>query len=316
MTHKPALAREVSSSDILSITLEPSSSCPQNTDWTVVSCEDLSAHENDPEIAVLQAHPQLYKDYHILRAVGRGAQGAVYAAADLHTFKTVAIKALSFREMADWKASELFLREIALLKSMQIEGTPRYIDAIDATASPDPYYFLVQDFIPGKTLEAKLDRGETFSTKEVIAIALALIPILEKLRSYSPPIVHRDIKPSNIMMTPEGDIYLIDFGAAMFHERSMGGATFAGTAGYMAPEQCMGTSTPDSDVYGLGATLIHLLTGIAPYKMQVLESSAIVPKDKKRSFLTALRKPLPLRASSENDGKQAAKSTKTPFHAP
>ncbi|MCL2326056.1 MAG: protein kinase [Proteobacteria bacterium] len=258
---------------------------------TLAGCE-----ENSPEIEALRVHPQLASQYRILRTIGRGAQGTVYEARYLRSelfcaVPNVAIKALSFREIADWKASDLFMREIALLKSMQVEGTPRYIDAIDATAGPQPYYFLVQDFIPGESLQAKLDRGETFSTQEVIAIALAIIPILEKLRSYSPPIVHRDIKPSNIMMTPEGDIYLIDFGAAMFSERRTGGSTFAGTAGYMAPEQCMGTSTPDSDVYGLGATLIHLLTGVAPYKMQMQGTFAIVPKKKERSFLTTLRTP-------------------------
>ncbi|MCL2325729.1 MAG: serine/threonine protein kinase [Proteobacteria bacterium] len=253
--------------------------------------ESVEPVENIPEIEALRIHPQLRENYDIHRTIGRGAQGTVYEARDLRTGEIVAIKALSFREMSDWKASELFMREIALLKSMQIEGTPRYIDAIDATASPQSYYFLVQEFIPGESLQAKLDRGERFCTQAVIAIALAIIPILEKLRSYSPPIVHRDIKPSNIMMTPDGDIYLIDFGAAMFSERRTGGSTFAGTAGYMAPEQCMGSSTPDSDVYGLGATLIHLLTGIAPYKMQKQENAAIVPKRKNGRFLTALRKP-------------------------
>ncbi|MCL2325198.1 MAG: serine/threonine protein kinase [Proteobacteria bacterium] len=252
----------------------------------------IGLEEVSPRIEALRAHSELANRYRILHTIGRGAQGTVYEARDLNTDKTVAIKALSFREIADWKASDLFMREITLLKSMQIEGTPRYIDAIDATASSEPYYFLVQDFIPGESLQARLDRGETFSTQAVIAIALAIIPILEKLRTYSPPIVHRDIKPSNIMMTPQGDIYLIDFGAAMFSERRTGGSTFAGTAGYMAPEQCMGTSTPDSDIYGLGATLIHLLTGIAPYKIQMLESAAIVaPKKTKRPFLTLLRKP-------------------------
>ncbi|MCL2325319.1 MAG: serine/threonine protein kinase [Proteobacteria bacterium] len=292
MVYKTKPVQAPSSSDILSITLEPPSSCSPNTDWMVVSCEDRNESEDDSEILALRDHPQLRGNYDILRRIGRGAQGAVYSAFHSATGTIVAIKALSFREIADWKASDLFMREIALLKSMQIEGTPRYIDAIDATASPLPYYFLVQDYIPGKTLQSMLDGGKKFSTQEVIAIALAIIPILEKLRSYSPPIVHRDIKPSNIMMTPQGDIYLIDFGAAMFSERRTGGSTFAGTAGYMAPEQCMGTSTPDSDVYGLGATLIHLLTGIAPYKMQMLERSAIVPKTKKKqSFLALLQKP-------------------------
>ena len=293
MRHKMNVHKTPASCGTPAIMPESPSFDAQNTEWTGTAPDEcVEIEENTPEIKALQAHPQLREDYDVLRLIGRGAQGAVYLARQRETETLVAIKALSFREISDWKASDLFMREIALLKSMHIEGTPRYIDAIDATASPQPYYFLVQDFIPGESLQVKLDRGEKLSTQEVIAIALAIIPILEKLRTYSPPIVHRDIKPSNIMMTPQGDIYLIDFGAAMFSERRTGGSTFAGTAGYMAPEQCMGTSTPDSDIYGLGATLIHLLTGIAPYKIQMLESAAIVaPKKTKRPFLTLLRKP-------------------------
>jgi len=292
MRHKMNVHKTPASCGTPAIMPESPSFDAQNTEWTGTAPDEcVEIEENTPEIKALQAHPQLREDYDVLRLIGRGAQGAVYLARQRETETLVAIKALSFREISDWKASDLFMREIALLKSMHIEGTPRYIDAIDATASPQPYYFLVQDFIPGESLQVKLDRGEKLSTQEVIAIALAIIPILEKLRTYSPPIVHRDIKPSNIMMTPQGDIYLIDFGAAMFSERCTGGSTFAGTAGYMAPEQCMGTSTPGSDVYGLGATLIHLLTGVAPYKMQVQRAFAIVPKKKKRSFSTVLRKP-------------------------
>jgi len=231
----------------------------------------VEIEENTPEIEALQAHPQLCEDYDVLRLIGRGAQGTVYLARQRETETLVAIKALSFREISDWKASDLFMREVALLRSMRVNGTPQYLGAIDATANPHPYYFLIQEYIEGKSLQAMLDEGQTFAMEDVIGIALAIAPILEQLRQFSPPIVHRDIKPSNIMLTPDRRIYLVDFGAAMFNERSTGGSTFAGTAGYMAPEQCMGTSGPESDIYGLGATLIHLATGIAPYKMQTKE---------------------------------------------
>jgi len=228
----------------------------------------IEIEEIGTRIEVLRTHPQLADQYKILRTIGRGAQGRVYSARDLRTQKIVAIKALSFREISDWKASDLFMREIALLRSMRVNGTPQYLGTIDATASSQPYYFLIQEYIHGKSLQAMLDKGQTFAMEDVISIALAIAPILEQLRQFSPPIVHRDIKPANIMLTPDRKIYLIDFGAAMFHERSTGGSTFAGTAGYMAPEQCMGTSGPESDIYGLGATLIHLATGVPPYKMQ------------------------------------------------
>jgi|GEM_PF-1269498 len=228
-----------------------------------------TTEESGPEIEAARNHPQLADDYRVLRTIGRGAQGVVYVAKSLKTKQPVAIKALSMRDLDGWKASDLFMREVALLKSMRVHGTPQYLDAIDAINSPAPYFFLVQEFIPGKTLETMLNEGVKFAMQDLIAIALAIILILERLRQYAPPIVHRDIKPSNIMMTPQGKLYLIDFGAAMFNERAAGGSTFAGTAGYMAPEQCHGKSGTESDIYALGATLIHLATGIPPYKMAV-----------------------------------------------
>jgi len=247
---------------------------------------DLSlfdALEDDaPEVLAVRCHPRLRDAYRVLREVGHGAQGRMYMAQERHSGRIVAIKALCLRTMPDWKSTELFRREIAVLHSMRVPGTPQYIEAIDASLDPEPYYFLVQGFIPGASLEAMLGEGVSFSAEDVIAVALAIIPILERLKQYVPPIVHRDIKPSNIMLTPQGEVFLVDFGAAMLNERRTGGSTFAGTAGYMAPEQCMGNSGPESDIYGLGATLIHLLSGVPPYKLPLrsmrLQFRSIIPK--------------------------------------
>ena len=262
------------------------------------ACEDLSgeglgADEGDPsgvdvweddapDVLAVRNHPGLRDAYHILHEVGRGAQGRMYMAMARHSGRIVAIKALSLRAMSDWKSTELFRREIAVLQSMRVPGTPQYIEAIDASRDPEPYYFLVQGYIPGASLEVMLDKGVVFLAEEVVAVALSIISILEQLKQYVPPIVHRDIKPSNIMLTPQGKIFLVDFGAAMLNERRMGGSTFAGTAGYMAPEQCMGNSGPESDIYGLGATLIHLLSGVPPYKLPLrsmrLQFRSAIPK--------------------------------------
>jgi len=248
--------------------------------------------ENTPEVQALREHPQLVGQYEVIRLIGRGAQGSVYMARQIATNRIVAVKALAFDAMMDWKSNELFEREVALLKSMRIDGTPQFIEDIDATRGAKPCRFLVQEYIPGTSLQAMLDAGATFSPKDVIDIALAIIPILKRLREYVPPIVHRDIKPSNIMCTPQGDIYLVDFGAAMYNERCMGGSTFAGTAGYMAPEQCLGKSCPESDVYSLGATLIHLLIGIAPYELPVesmrLQFKNHIPPSTPRWFVQIL----------------------------
>ncbi len=226
---------------------------------------DLSdAH--DPETEALRDHPSLAPQYHIVRLLGRGSQGTVWLArTESDTY--VAIKALLLNELLEWKSTELFMREIETLKSMNVQGTPRYLDAIDASQAQPPYYFLVQTLITGQTLEDMLNSGYTFTPEDISAIALAVLPILTQLRSFVPPVVHRDIKPSNLMASHNGYINLIDFGTSMLHEKSLGGTTVAGTAGYMAPEQCLGSSCPESDIYSLGATLVHLLTGVPPWQM-------------------------------------------------
>ena len=230
--------------------------------------EDYDTKDSDDPFAIqMRHHPAIKGKYHIIRELGRGAQGTTWLARFQTSNRYVAIKALGFDELSNWKSTELFMREIETLKSMKIEGTPQYIEAIDASTDPAPYYFLVQTLIPGKTLEDMLKEGYVFSSEDTSAIALAILPILSQMRSFVPPIVHRDIKPSNLMLTPSGRVYLIDFGASMLHERSLGGTTVAGTAGYMSPEQCLGSSSPESDIYSLGATLVHLLTGKPPWQL-------------------------------------------------
>ena len=230
--------------------------------------ENYDTRDSDaPEAIAMRAHPAIADKYHIVRELGHGAQGTTWLACFKSRKRYVAIKALGFNELANWKSTELFMREIETLKSMRIDGTPQYIEAIDASTAPQPYYFLVQTLIPGKTLEDMLNEGYVFSAADISAIALAILPILSQMRAFVPPIVHRDIKPSNLMLTPSGHVYLIDFGASMLHERSLGGTTVAGTAGYMSPEQCIGTSSPESDIYSLGATLVHLLTAKPPWQL-------------------------------------------------
>ena len=241
--------------------------------------KDYDTHnDNAPHVVAMRNHPALSSQYHIVRELGHGAQGTTWLARFKANDRYVAIKALSFESITQWKSTELFMREIETLKSMRIKGTPQYIDAIDASTCDKPYYFLVQTLVPGKTLEDMLQEGYVFSPEDTSAIALAILPILNKMHTLVPPIIHRDIKPSNIMLTPSGNIYLIDFGASMLHERALGGTTVAGTAGYMAPEQCLGSSRPESDIYSLGATLVHLLTGKPPWQLTVTSNMRLLFK--------------------------------------
>ena len=241
--------------------------------------KDYDTHDdNAPHVVAMRNHPAISPQYHIVRELGHGAQGTTWLARFKANDRYVAIKALSFESITQWKSTELFRREIETLKSMRINGTPQYIDAIDASTCEQPYYFLVQTLVPGKTLEDMLHDGYVFSPEDTSVIALAILPILNKMHTLVPPIIHRDIKPSNIMLTPSGNIYLIDFGASMLHERALGGTTVAGTAGYMAPEQCLGSSRPESDIYSLGATLVHLLTGKPPWQLTVTSNMRLLFK--------------------------------------
>src|ERR1051326_3610870 len=124
------------------------------------------------------------------------------------------------------------------------------------------------DFIEGETLEARLAKTPSgrLPVQEVIQLGIQLATVLGYLHSHQPPIVFRDLKPSNIMLTPDGRLYLIDFGIARFFKPGQAKDTAPfGSSGYAAPEQyAKAQTTPQADVYSLGATLHQLLSGIDP----------------------------------------------------
>ncbi len=231
----------------------------------------------------------LTQRYAFCAELGCGASGKMYKAYDKLLGKDVAIKAIKFR--ADFKTLELFEREAATMRSINIEGVPKYGDFIVNPDNPDEAY-IVQEFVAGNTLQALIERqiqrsslphlnGGTiddllddkihpdlwqplFSLGEIKKILADISKILLKLETeYVPPIIHRDIKPSNIIFS-QGRYWLIDFGAVANPQRKTANSTIAGTQGYMAPEQLLGECCIQSDFYGLGATILHAVTGVAP----------------------------------------------------
>ena len=216
--------------------------------------------------AVLANHTALLGRYRLKRCLGEGGQGKMLLAED-ERGESVAIKAYDIARMPNWKATELFEREMSTMQELDVEGVPRCIELIDASDMTPPYYFIVQAFVPGQSLQDRMVPGYRFELKIVIDIMAQIVRILRVLSHQRPAVIHRDVKPSNIMLTPQGKVYLVDFGASVRSTAQFGGSTFAGTAGYMAPEQTLGDASPASDVYGLGATMIHLVCGKAPYEM-------------------------------------------------
>ncbi|MDY6782904.1 MAG: serine/threonine-protein kinase [Cyanobacteriota bacterium] len=227
----------------------------------------------EAEKIVLQTEQLLQERYRLHQQLGNYAGRQTWLAQDLSLSppSSVIVKLLAFNPQMQWDEFKLFEREAQVLKSLEFPYIPRCRDSfsIDADRGEGLCWFaLVQEYIPGKSLQQLLDEGHRFSKKQVRSVAVQILEILRDLQSLNPPILHRDIKPSNLILGTDKKVYLIDFGAVC-DATKVEGATFTvvGTAGYAPLEQFWGKAVPASDLYALGATLIHLLTGVPPSEL-------------------------------------------------
>ena len=208
--------------------------------------------------------------YRILRPIGKGGMGAVYEALDLRLHNTVALKRMT-AEGPD--ADRAFEREAQLLASLRYSALPAVIDYFVESDSR----FLVMQYIEGEDLEHLRKReGGRCDESDVLAWGVEVLVVLAFLHRHQPPIVHRDVKPANLKLTPRGEIVLLDFGLAKgLHDAATrtvaeDQSIFGFTANYAPPEQQQGRGTDGrSDLYALGATLYHLVTGVLPAAAQV-----------------------------------------------
>src|SRR5215212_9371477 len=206
----------------------------------------------------------LQNRYRVSRQIGRGGMGAVYVATDERFNSKVAIKQTFFSD--DTALRKAFEREAVLLNHLKHPALPRVSDHfVEADGQ-----FLVMEYVEGHDLGELLKaRGGWFPLTEVLAWADELLDALEYLHAQEPPVVHRDIKPQNIKRTERGRMVLLDFGLAKGNPSRAGATATGSVLGYSptyAPlEQVQGTGTDaSSDIYSLGATLYHLLTGEPP----------------------------------------------------
>ena len=202
--------------------------------------------------------------YQILGLAGRGGMGAVYAACDSRLGLTVALKQTC---ATDEGLRRAFRREGRLLAALRHPCLPRVLDHFEDGGE----LFLSMEYVPGDDLGALLaQRGGPFPVADVWGWADALLDALEYLHRQSPPVVHRDIKPQNVKLAAGGGVVLLDFGlargAAGGQTLMLSGATVAGyTLSYAPIEQIQGGAVDArADLYALGATLYHLLSGKAP----------------------------------------------------
>ena len=213
--------------------------------------------------------------YVITEKLGQGGMGAVYRASDRRlSTVTWAVKEMSLSAITGplerQRAREAFRREAEMLAALAHPNLPRVTDHFEQ----DGKAYLVMEYVPGETLLSFLQReGLPQPLPRVLAWARQLCDVLDYLHTQQPPIIFRDLKPANIMLTPQGQVKLIDFGIARVFKPGQARDTQAfGTVGYSAPEQYgHGQTDARSDVYALGVLLHQLLTGhdptITPFRL-------------------------------------------------
>lgn len=207
--------------------------------------------------------------YKVLNKIGQGGMSVVYLALNERANKTWAIKEVRKDGVQDFTTvKQGLIAETNILKSLSHKYLPSIVDVID----DEDTFLIVMDYIQGKSLNSILkesmeQEGFPIAVEDVLSWGKQLCDVLYYLHTRPNPIIYRDMKPANVMLKPDGEISLIDFGTArVFKTGNSEDTTCLGTPGYAAPEQYGGNgqSRPQTDIYCLGATLHHLITGRNP----------------------------------------------------
>lgn len=243
----------------------------------------------------LEKNTLLHNRYRVVEILGQGGMGSVYQAVDENLGATVALKENLFT--TDEYARQ-FRLEAVILANLRHPNLPRVYDHF---VLAELGQYLVMDYIEGEDLRQRMERVGTITEDDAVQIGASMCDALAYLHSRKPPILHRDIKPGNVKITPEGHIFLVDFGLAKVFQGT-GQATTTGaramTPGYSPPEQ-YGTARTDprTDIYSLGATLYASLCGVIPEDglARAMDNAQLTPLRKRntkvsRRIATAIEK--------------------------
>lgn len=213
----------------------------------------------------MEDNKSIFSDtYEVIDYLQSGSGGMVYKAYHKRLKKEVVLKRIK-KKSANMKINR---QEVDILKNLNHMYLPQVLDFL----SVDGEIFTVISFVPGKSFKELLDEGAHFKKKQLICWGMQLCSALHYLHNQNPPIIHGDIKPANMMLTPQGNICLIDFNISFFMDDSM---VWGYTEGYTSPEQYIvavdkksASAIPErsiidekSDIYSVGATFYHLITG-------------------------------------------------------
>ncbi len=203
--------------------------------------------------------------YQIIERLGRGSMGAVYKAKQISVDRLVAVKVLLDSLAQNKEFIKRFEREAKIAAKLSHNNVVNAIDAGEASGR----YFFVMEYVEGLTIKDYLDKNKMFDEKEAVRIVLAVAEALKHAGHRG--LIHRDIKPENVILTKDGGVKLADLGLArLTHDEQWGLAEAGmaiGTPYYISPEQVRGQTDIDirADIYSLGATCYHMVTGRVPY---------------------------------------------------
>ena len=202
--------------------------------------------------------------YRLETVLGRGEGGLTWRATSVDDL-VVTIKE---RPWSPIESSPRHERAACILRQLDHPGIPTYVEHFVAPQGRSQVLCIVTHFVPGITLSEERARHR-YSQHEVLDLMESLLEALCYLHERSPPVIHRDIKPDNVVRRPDGRLVLIDFGSVQdeLADPLRSSTTLTGTFGYMAPEQLAGQSTPQSDLYALGALAVNLLSRKAPHTL-------------------------------------------------
>lgn len=199
--------------------------------------------------------------YEIMAKLGEGGMSRVYLVMDKKLMKKWALKYMEVSDAVDG------MTEASVLRNLDHPLLPRIVDVGRDTQDGRDYIYIVMDYVEGRSLGQVLKEQGVVSEEQAVDWATKILEALEYLHGQKPPIIYRDMKPDNVMLTDDGKLKIIDFGIAREKKKGSSSDTVAlGTRGYAAPEQFGGQGQSDerTDIYCLGATLYHLVTGMSP----------------------------------------------------
>ncbi len=237
--------------------------------------------------------------YELLDELG-GGQSVTRLARVRATGELVVVKMVDVQKSADWKAVELFEREVAVLESLDHPAIPKVLDSfVDERPGRQTLRLcMVQEYVFGTNLARAVQQGFRVDEDQARQLTRELLDILAYLHQQDPPVIHRDLKPANIIHGDDGRLHLVDFGAVGRFVPAGTGSTVVGSAGYVPNEQLVGRAQPASDLYALGATLVFLLSRRPPSElpvehMRVQFRQAVNVSDGFAEFLEKLLDPNP-----------------------